>query len=67
MKRQDSIDTLILCAYSGTDAINAISSCNIISKLLKIRSKILVMNSDLITQLAPRKADLLHRMVHTYQ
>ena len=47
MKRQDSIDTLILCAYSGTDAINAISSCNIISKLLKIRSKILVMNSNI--------------------
>jgi hypothetical protein len=49
MKHQHSIDTLILTAYCVTDAINAIASCNILSKLLKIRTKILVLNSDIST------------------
>jgi len=49
MKHQHSIDTLILTAYCVRDAINAIVSCNILSKLLKIRTKILVLNSHIST------------------
>lgn len=52
MKPKDSIDTLILSAYRGADTINAISSCNIISKLLRIRTKILVLNSDISTEVS---------------